>query len=46
MATKISGRTFIRIKTGKFDETGAKDMRFLMDVLNDADAVLLLKSEG
>lgn len=34
------------IKTGKFDETGAKDMRFLMDVLNDADAKAAFEKRG
>lgn len=34
------------IKGGKFDETGAKDMRFLLDVLKDPDAKSAFEKKG
>jgi hypothetical protein len=34
------------IKAGKFDETGAKDMRFLMDVLKDSEAKAAFEKRG
>jgi hypothetical protein len=34
------------IKGGKFDETGAKDMRFLLDVLKDSDAKSAFEKKG